>query len=353
MASEEPVKRIRKGDDCAQFKDTATFGIIKRCIEASCMAVQGVARTLTTQQELSAADPFGDAAINYFQTTLFPTLRAWVAEIPLHDMAKQRFGNKAYRDFHARLSEHAPSLMQKLVATFPRLEDGQLRDAAIPEAVIAVELAAYLKDSFGNSQRLDFGTGHELHFFVLVEVVLRFHGASTSTSQEDVASAVMHQRTLMQKMVLVVFWEYMEFMRLLQKHYSLEPAGSHGVWGLDDYHHLPFIFGAAQLIGFDDEEGYKTGAQTQLILPKHITDIEKIEGNKDAFLYFRCIAWIVGNKKGPFHEHSSVLYNVSGIDKWQRIASGMLRMYEAEVLLKFNVVQHFLFGQLMPYAPEP
>ena len=128
-----------------------------------------------------------------------------------------RFGNKAFRVWLDKVTAESDSQIAKL-SFIPGFEK------CIPE------IKVYLLESFGSYERLDYGTGHELNFVVFLFCLFKM-GVLV---KEDQKSAINK-----------VFQRYMELMRLIQSKYCLEPAGSHGVWGLDDYQHLAFYFGAS------------------------------------------------------------------------------------------------------------
>lgn len=149
---------------------------------------------------------------------------------------------------------------------------------------------------------------------------------------------------------------YLTLIRTLVLKYTLEPAGSHGVWGLDDHSFVPYIFGSAQL-GPAITSASPTpieGSLSESPLPSAVAEKRLVADYKDSNMYFAAIQFIYDVKRGPFWEHSPVLYDISGIkDGWGKINKGMLKMYAAEVLGKFPVVQHFPFGSLFRWEIDP
>ena len=121
--------------------------------------------------------------------------------------------------------------------------------------------------------------------------------------------------------------------------HRMEPAGSMGVWNLDDYQFVAFIWGAAQL------------GEKARIKPKSIPDPEMAEMLAKENQFFACLSYIHKVKSGPFHEHSNQLWNISAVPNWGKVFTGLIKMYRAEVLCKFPVIQHSLFGSLLSLAP--
>lgn len=91
-------------------------------------------------------------------------------------------------------------------------------------------------EGFGNPTRIDYGTGHEMAFIMFLCCMFKINAYNA-----DDKTAV----------VVKVFQRYLELIRRLQLVYRMEPAGSHGVWSLDDYQFIPFIWGSAQLTGIN------------------------------------------------------------------------------------------------------
>jgi serine/threonine-protein phosphatase 2A activator len=249
-----------------------------------------------------------------------------------------RFGNAAFRDWvFALQDELIPESMKRAPFDDGRNDDDEQR---------LNELEGYLVNSVGSSQRIDYGTGHELHFLVFL--------MGLQVPVEDYSN-----------LVLKVFSSYIKLMRSLQKTYWLEPAGSHGVWGLDDYHFLPFLFGSGQLCG------------NGRIRPRAVHSAELVHYLAPKYIYFDSILNILQIKatvglddknydnsddynnqigKGILSDvpntnalrwMSPVLDDISAVKTWDKVNSGLIKMWKAEVMSKLPIMQHLLFGDII------
>jgi serine/threonine-protein phosphatase 2A activator len=235
-------------------------------------------------------------------------LESWIVDFPLEDMQEQRFGNKTFRKWYQRLQERAEGLIEKLLPD--------------DKKAAKIELLPYLLDSFGNSTRIDYGSGHEAAFLFFIYCL---YSVEALIAPEDDKAVVLR-----------LFAQYLRFVRLLQTKYRMEPAGSRGVHAIDDFQFAPFIFGSSQLIG-----------NKQRLIPDHYLNAQTVETYQRDNLFFEAIQYINETKYGPFYEHSNQLYNISSVPTWDKVNSGMFKMYEGECLKKFPVAQHFVFGSIL------
>lgn len=293
-----PVKRLLTSADMEKWISSAQYEELVNFITMLSESVKG-----KTNQDLS--EPKSDTIQKVER--LLKEIKEVVVKNKVNedDQAVSRFGKLEFRSFYDDLNMGCEDALKE---KFTQLSDWQV-----------TELKTYLVNSFGDRQRIDYGSGHELNFLCFLYVLYKYG----LFSDDDLTNVVLSS-----------FIEYLKLMRTIEKEYWLEPAGSHGVWGLDDYHFLPFLFGASQL------------SLHKHLRPKSIHNEEIVEMFADKYLYFGCISFINSVKTTTSLKwHSPMLDDISGAKTWLKIAEGMIKMYKAEVLGKLPIMQHFLFGK--------
>ena len=320
-------RQILSQTDLNDFLNSSTFNEIESFLMALNDSVKGKERTAVSNS---------DSPIIKWLLELLTAAESLICKFPPQNRNADvnRFGNVTFRDWiFAMQDDLIPEFMKR--APFRDGEERRLK-----------ELEGYLVNSLGSSQRIDYGTGHELHFLIFL------YGLKVPS--EDYS-----------ELVLSVFSAYVKLMRSLQKTYWLEPAGSHGVWGLDDYHFLPFLFGSGQLC----ENGKGKSEGNGGIRPRAVHSAEMVHYLAPKYIYFDSILNILQIKaattasKSPTEDllshvpntnalrwMSPVLDDISAVKTWEKVNSGLVKMWKAEVMSKLPIMQHLLFGeQILPF----
>ncbi|QKX59414.1 uncharacterized protein TRUGW13939_06548 [Talaromyces rugulosus] len=335
----EPSKRIHEGGDVQSFltskayRDIMTFLLqLNRAMFPRLTDTSQPQTWPLQSQEVDFSEPVRRLQL------LLSKLESIIDEAP-PDTGPRRFGNISFRRWYEIVADRAPRLLDEAIST------DILNAGDSSTSTARTELTSYLLGSFGSAQRLDYGTGHELSFLAFLACVWKLSGFPQAGPGAE-------ERGI----VLGLIEPYLELVRKLIKTYTLEPAGSHGVWGLDDHSFLPYIFGSAQYspaISEADDTPVE-GSLPDAPSASSVVKVPVIERERETNLYFSAIGFIYDVKKGPFWEHSPMLYDISGIQAgWGKINKGMIKMYNAEVLSKFPVVQHFPFGSLLSWDRDP
>lgn len=296
-----PTRRILTPKDHQLFLASPTYKLILSFIFGLSESV--VDRPISSVKDADLSPPV--QAI----LSILSEIEALCRDTPPDDQGGSRFGNKTFRVFLDKVKARSRNWHTEVLGIAPQAEP---------------ELSAYLTQSFGSRRRIDYGSGHELNFFMWLLCLDRL-GVLGAGDRPALA--------------LRVFTRYLAAARAAQTTYYLEPAGSHGVWGLDDYQFLPFLLGAAQLL------------HHPFITPRAIHHELTLEQFGGEYLYLGQVQFVNSTKTVQgLRWHSPMLDDISTARGWAKIEAGMRRMFVSEVLGKLPVMQHFLFGALIPAA---
>lgn len=176
----KPVKKINEGHDVPHFLTSKAYVDIGKFVMQLNIAMcprksdgTGIAKTWALDSDISLPEP-----VRQLQE-LLQSIDSIIEEAP-PDTGPRRFGNVSFRKWYEILESRVEGLLQThLPASVLSFGSNSDED---PSAID--ELKSYLMGGFGSSQRLDYGTGHELSFLAFLGCIWKL-GGFAKEQQED------------------------------------------------------------------------------------------------------------------------------------------------------------------------
>ena len=181
----DPIKEIKEGHDIPRFLMSRAYGDIM-------VFVTQLNRAMFPCRQPKQATEFPETQIweidssnlSFSNTTarlreLLTALDQIINEVP-PDPGPRRFGNVSFRKWYEKVEAQASELFERYlpvdILSFPTASDVKA----------IAEVQSYFLGSFGSSQRLDYGTGHELSFLAFLGCIWKLGGfEASSTGNEE------------------------------------------------------------------------------------------------------------------------------------------------------------------------
>lgn len=149
--------------------------------------------------------------------------------------------------------------------------------------------------------------------------------------------------------------------------YGLEPSAVYGNWGLDDYRSVAFLWGSAQMTGTEVRHGLSPAAA--------LADVVAARRLRTGYVFMKCMDAVhrranpeddgeqepgqedgrreVRRRPRPLWSYSYQLWNLTAFARWDRVNGCLIAAFRKDVLGRYGIVRHLIFGELLRFARNP
>ena len=174
-----PLKRINTGQDVSTFLVSRAYhDLMTFVMQLNKAMFPRYFQDSKTHQRIIQVFEINTPLVTFSETVLqlqglIRTLGDIIDEVPL-DTGPRRFGNMSFRQWHAHVENRGETLLHQFLPSQVLYFNHE------PNSAPLLELRAYFLGSFGSSQRLDYGTGHELSFLAFLGCIWKLGGFPSS-----------------------------------------------------------------------------------------------------------------------------------------------------------------------------